>query len=68
MLLPRGQWCQFVPDAIFRAQLLDRYNAHKIALEAGFKTPNEVRKLEDMPPLPGGDTLSVNQAANRPAN
>lgn len=68
LLLPRGQWCQFVPDAIFRAQLLDRYNAHKIALEAGFKTPNEVRKLEDMPPLPGGDTLSVNQAANRPAN
>jgi HK97 family phage portal protein len=66
LLLPRGQWCQFVPDALFRAQLLDRYNAHKIALEAGFKTANEVRKLEDLPPLPGGDTLRVNQAANRP--
>lgn len=57
VMLPRGQWCQFVPDAIFRSSLLDRYQAHQIALGAGFKTPNEVRKLEDMPPLPNGDTL-----------
>jgi HK97 family phage portal protein len=57
LLLPRGQWCQFVPDALFRAQLLDRYQAHKIALDAGFKTPNEVRDLEDLPPLTGGDSL-----------
>lgn len=57
LMLPRGQWCQFAPDALFRAQLLDRYQAHRIALEAGFKTANEVRSLEDLPPLDGGDSL-----------
>lgn len=58
-LLPRGQWCQFNVDALVRASLLDRYNAHQIAITAGFKTPDEVRQLEDMAPLPDGAGANV---------
>jgi hypothetical protein len=31
---------------------LSRYQAHKIALEAGFLTVNEIRDYEDMKPMP----------------
>jgi HK97 family phage portal protein len=49
--LPNGQRLRFVPDAILRTQTLDRYNAYKLALENGFATVDEVRALENMPPL-----------------
>lgn len=42
---------RFVPDQILRSQTLDRYNAHKIGLEAGFLLEDEVRALENRPPL-----------------
>jgi HK97 family phage portal protein len=48
---PAGQRLQFIPDAILRSQTLDRYQAHKIGLEAGFLTVDEVRALENLPPL-----------------
>jgi len=50
--LPLGQRLRFVPDSLLRSQTLDRYNAHKIALETGFETLAEVRDLENLPPLP----------------
>ena len=49
--LPRGQRLRFVPDALLRSVTLDRYNAHKIALDAGFLTLDEVRDLENRAPL-----------------
>jgi len=48
---PAGQRLVLVPDAILRSQTLDRYQAHKIGLEAGFLTVDEVRALENLPPL-----------------
>ncbi len=54
-MLPPRQFAQFNIDAIIRASLLDRYQAHKVALDAGFKTKNEVRVLEDLPPLTTGE-------------
>lgn len=48
---PYGQRLRFVPDSLLRSQTLDRYNAHKIALDAGFETVDEVRALENLPPL-----------------
>lgn len=49
--LPNGQRLRFVPDALLRSQTLDRFNAHKLALDAGFETIPEVRDLENLPPL-----------------
>jgi HK97 family phage portal protein len=48
---PRGQRLRFVPDALLRSTTLDRYNAHKVALDAGFLTIDEVRDLENRAPL-----------------
>jgi HK97 family phage portal protein len=48
---PNGQRLRFVPDAILRSQTLDRYNAHKIALDAGFETVDEIRAFENLPPM-----------------
>ena len=51
-LLPRGQRARFNVDALLRADTTTRYQAHKIALEAGFMTKAEVRHLEKLPQMP----------------
>jgi len=52
-VLPPAQYVRANLDARVRADLKTRYEAHKTALEAGFKTVNEVRALEELPPLIG---------------
>lgn len=44
-------------DALLRGQQKERYEAHRSSLMAGWRTVNEVRAKEDLPPLPGGDVL-----------
>ncbi len=51
-LLPRNQSAKFNAGGFARATLLDRYQAHKVGIEAGFLTVNEARAYEDLPPLP----------------
>jgi HK97 family phage portal protein len=51
-LLPERQFVKFNLDALVRADIKTRYEAYKIALEAGFMTLDEVRELEERPPLP----------------
>lgn len=53
-LLPERQFVRFNTDAMVRTALLDRYRAHAIALDAGFRNADEIRALEDLPPLPDG--------------
>jgi HK97 family phage portal protein len=50
--LPNGHRLRFVPDALLRTQTLDRFQAHKLAIETGFETIDEVRALENRAPLP----------------
>ena len=54
-LLASTQTAKFNAGGFVRATLRDRYEAHRIAIEAGFLTRNEVRELEDRPPLPDDD-------------
>lgn len=58
-LLPRGQTARFSFDAMLRADTLTRYQAHKIALESGFLTVDEVRALEHREPLEDDDVAGV---------
>ena len=51
-LLPSTLSVKLNADALMRSTTLERYEAHKIALDAGFLTVDEVRALEDLPPLP----------------
>lgn len=49
-LIPRGQVARFSYDALLRPDTLTRYQAHQIALESGFLTVDEVRRLENREP------------------
>jgi HK97 family phage portal protein len=55
-LLPSTQYVRFNAGGMVRVDLKSRYEAHEIALRAGFLTVNEVRALEDRGPLPEGGT------------
>jgi HK97 family phage portal protein len=57
-LLPRAQAAHFNPGGLVKATLRERYEAHKLAIEAGFLTVNEVRELEDRPPLQEGGAVA----------
>lgn len=50
---PRGQKVRFNLNGFLRASTLDRYNAHSVALSAGFMSVNEIRELENLPPIEG---------------
>jgi hypothetical protein len=50
-LMPRPQYVKFNIDAMVRADLGTRYAAHAVALQQGFLTNDEVREIEDRPPL-----------------
>jgi HK97 family phage portal protein len=61
-LLPRTQRARFNAGAMVRATLLDRYQAHKLGIEAGWLLRSEVRELEDRPPIAGIDDRPPPQA------
>jgi HK97 family phage portal protein len=54
-LLPRAQQAKFNAGGMVRATLRERYEAHKLGIEAGWLLRSEVRELEDRPPIPGID-------------
>lgn len=58
--LNEGYYIKFNVDAILRADQKTRYEGYRTAIQSGFLTPNEVRELEEKPPLQGGDRLLVN--------
>jgi HK97 family phage portal protein len=44
-----------VEGGLMRAETKDRFDAYAKALQSGILTPNEVRNIEDLPPIDGGD-------------
>lgn len=65
-LLPAGVELRFNMDAYLRPETKTRYEAHEIALRAGFLKVDEVRKIEDLPPLAetsGGDLATPREIA-----
>lgn len=51
--LPRPQYVKFNTGALLRSDLFTRYQSYAIGLDKGFLTVDEVRALEDRPPLGG---------------
>jgi len=58
---------EFSLDAILRGSLKDRLETGSKAVQNGLMTRNEWRQLENLPPIEGGDTLTV-QSAMIPIN
>ncbi len=50
-LLPRGQFAKMNVDALLRPDTKTRYETHKIALDGGFLTVDEVREFENREPI-----------------
>jgi HK97 family phage portal protein len=57
-LLSSTTTVKFNAAALVRTDLLTRSQAHESAIRAGWKTPNEVRDPEDLPPLSDGGAVA----------
>lgn len=53
------KFIQFDKSKMLRGRQIDRYRGHQMAIMTGFKSPNEVRIEEGLPPVPEGDFLLV---------
>jgi HK97 family phage portal protein len=53
-ILPDRQYVRFNSDALVRADLKTRFEVHAIAKNIGVLSVDDIRELEDRPPLPGG--------------
>lgn len=54
-LVPPQQYVRLNRDALLEATTLQRYEAHNLALTGRWRTVNEVREIEDLPPVEWGD-------------
>jgi HK97 family phage portal protein len=52
--LPGQQFVRFNMNAFIRADIKTRYDAHASALTNGWMSKDEVRAIEDLPPMPNG--------------
>jgi HK97 family phage portal protein len=58
-LLPNQAFIKFNIDALIRADFLTRMQGYSIATTGGWKSVNDVRRLEDDAPVDGGDQYRV---------
>lgn len=58
-LLPSGQFVKFNLDSLLRGDTQTRFSAYSTGLQSGFMSVNDVRRLEDMEPVDGGDMVRV---------
>lgn len=52
----RGQFAEFLASALLRGTTKERFDVYRVALQFGIMNVNEVRRLENLNPRPGGDT------------
>jgi len=58
-LLPGDAFIKFNFADLLRADVEARVRSYSVGTQAGFYSTNDVRKLEDMPPVAGGDQYRV---------
>lgn len=58
-LLPAGVFLRFNVDALQRADIQTRFSSYSQGIQAGFLTVNDVRRLEDLSAVDGGEILRV---------
>lgn len=55
-LLPRGQFVKFNIDGLLRGDVKSRWDAYEAGRRSGALSANDIRAMEDQPPIPtGGD-------------
>ena len=58
-LLPQGAFLRFNIDGLLRGDFQTRMQGYSIGSQAGFLSINDIRKLEDLRPVSGGDVYRV---------
>lgn len=61
--LVRGQTARFNVEALLRTDTKSRYEAHNLALAAKWRTRDEVRAIEDLPPLTPEQRADIDAAS-----
>lgn len=61
-LLPSGVFVKFNMDSILRGDIQTRFSAYSTGTQAGFLSVNDIRRLEDLSPVDGGDQYRVSLA------
>lgn len=63
-LFGRGSsmFVEFNLDGLLRGDIKTRMEAHAISIQNGIRVPNEVREIENMEPMEGGDVLLIQGA------
>lgn len=56
------RYVEFNVDGLLRGDFKTRMEAHATSIQNGIRTPNEVRDIENMPPLQAGDDLMIQGA------
>ena len=54
-----GYFCEHIVDALLRGDTPSRYSAYSIGRMGGWLSANEIRRLENMNPIDGGDEYLV---------
>jgi len=69
ILRPQTFFAEFNVDGLLRGDIASRYSAYGTGIEKGFLTRNEVRRKENLNPLPGLDEplTAMNMAGGSPA-
>lgn len=67
LLPPRTLTVRLNRDALLETTTIQRYQAHASALQNQWRTPNEVRQIEDLPPVPWGDAPMTNKPQGVPS-
>lgn len=62
-----GQEVKFNIDSLLRSDTKTRYEAHQIGINAGFLVDDEVRALENLPPLTAAQREQIAAKATAPA-
>lgn len=57
-LMPRPQYVKFNIDAFKRVDTTTRFGTYRTAREIGLRSVNELRALEDLEPIAGGDNYA----------
>jgi HK97 family phage portal protein len=65
--LPERQYVRFNADATVRADLQSRHEVYRIAREIGLLSIDEIRALEDRPPIPDGKGADHAPLSARPS-
>jgi HK97 family phage portal protein len=58
-LLPGGAFLRINMDGLLRGDLSSRYSAYSTGIQSGFLSISDIRRLEDLRPVEGGDVLRV---------